>query len=242
MTFKEYLYNGLNEYGIKITDDQAQKFEKYKDLLVEWNENVNLTAITDDEGVAIKHMVDSVCMLEKLAAYIPENGKIIDVGTGAGFPGIPMKIMNPGYEVVLLDSLNKRLKFLDEVCGELKLTGIRSVHFRAEDGGQDPSLREQFDVSIARAVGSLSVLLEYCVPFVKVGGHFLAMKSKDVDEEIAGSGKALRELGCEIKEVIRFKISTSQGEMDRAIIVVKKMEKTKDKYPRKAGTPAKKPL
>jgi 16S rRNA (guanine527-N7)-methyltransferase len=242
LEFRDFLVDGLKAFGMEIGNDSVARFEKYKELLVSWNENVNLTAITDDKGVAIKHFIDSISMMERLRPYMAENASVIDVGTGAGFPGIPFKIMREDLQVTLLDSLNKRIKFLEEVCSELKLDGISSTHFRAEDGAHDKSLREKFDVSTARAVAPLNVLMEYCIPFTKVGGYFIALKSKDADDEIKSAKKAFSELSCELQEVIRFSIDYDGESLERAIIVIKKTATTKPKYPRKAGTPSKKPL
>lgn len=222
--------------GIQLNDTEADKFLLYKDILKEWNQKINLTAIEDDEGIIIKHFIDSITVLP----YLPKKTfSIIDVGTGAGFPGIPVKVMREDAEVTLLDSLDKRIKFLNEVNESLGLKGITTVHGRAEDFGLKPGYRENFDIAIARAVASLPVLLEYCLPFVKVGGYFIAMKGNS-SEEVAQSKKALDILGGQIEEVKEFTIPGT--DLNRSIVLVKKLRQTPTKYPRKAGKPTKEPL
>jgi 16S rRNA (guanine(527)-N(7))-methyltransferase GidB len=221
---------------ITLNDDDIEKFFLYKDILKEWNQKINLTAIEDDEGIIIKHFIDSMTILPYLEK---EEARIIDVGTGAGFPGIPIKILRSDVIVTLLDSLDKRIKFLDNVNQSLGLTGIETVHGRAEDFGMKTGFRESFDVAVARAVASLPVLLEYCLPFVKVGGHFIAMKGSSA-EEVAQSKKALDILGGQIQDVKEFVIPGT--DMNRSIVIVKKLRQTPTKYPRKAGKPTKEPL
>jgi len=222
--------------GISLKDSEIEKFFLYKDILKEWNQKINLTAIEDDEGIILKHFVDSLTILP----YLGKKAlKLIDVGTGAGFPGIPIKIVNESANITLLDSLDKRIKFLDNVNQSLGLTGINTVHGRAEDFGVKPEFRESYDVAVARAVASLPVLLEYCLPFVKVGGQFIAMKGSS-GEEVAQSKKALDLLGGIIQDVKEFVIPGT--DMNRSIIVVKKLRQTSTKYPRKAGKPTKEPL
>ena len=231
----------LNEVGIVLNDTQRSQFDKYFEILVEWNGFMNLTGITEYEEVLVKHFLDSLAVgkySEKFAGN-PELS-IIDVGTGAGFPGLPLKIAYPQAKVVLLDSLNKRVKFLDEVITQLGLTGITAVHARAEEGARNAAYREQFDISVSRAVANLSTLVEYCLPFVKVGGKFVSYKSVSVDEEIAQSKKAVYVLGGEIGKVEKFHLPGS--DMERALVVVEKKRSTPKKYPRKAGMPTKEPL
>jgi 16S rRNA (guanine527-N7)-methyltransferase len=221
---------------VNLNDSDIDKFFLYKDILKEWNQKINLTAIEDDEGIIIKHFVDSLTILP----YLDKGAlKLIDVGTGAGFPGIPIKVLRGDVKVTLLDSLDKRVKFLDNVNQSLGLTGIETVHGRAEDFGVKLGFRENFDVAVARAVASLPVLLEYCLPFVKVGGHFIAIKGSS-SEEVVQSKKALDILGGEIQEVKEFVIPGT--DMNRSIVIVRKLRQTPTKYPRKAGKPTKEPL
>lgn len=229
----------LDSIGMTLSDIQIEQLDKYYELLVEWNSFMNLTGITDYEEVMLKHYLDS------LVLKLPINGenkhiKLIDVGTGAGFPGLPLKIAYPEAEVVLFDSLNKRIKFLDEVINTLGLKNVTTIHGRAEDGGRNPKLREQFDVSVSRAVADLAVLSEYNLPFVKVGGYFVAYKSKDVDAEVEKSRKAISILGGEVKKVDKFTLP--ETDIERALVYIKKVKNTGKKYPRKAGVPGKEPL
>ncbi len=232
----EILKEGSQEYGIELSDVQADKFINYAELLKDWNTRINLTAIEEDKDIIIKHFIDSLT----IAHYLKKGGlSIIDVGTGAGFPGIPLKIVIDNLKVTLLDSLDKRIKFLNEVINTTQLKDINAVHGRAEDFGANPEYREKFDISTARAVAALPVLLEYCLPFVKIGGTFIAMKGNNI-EELKDSKKALSILGGEIEEV--KEISLPFGEMRRNIITVRKLRQTPTKYPRKAGKPSKEPL
>lgn len=231
------LKNDAIKFGISLSVRQEEMFSLYAELLVEWNEKINLTAITDEEGIVIKHFLDSISIMPSISA---ETKCLIDVGTGAGFPGIPIKIVKDKIKVTLLDSLEKRVKFLDEVSQRLGLKDIYSVHGRAEDFGSDKKYREQFDIATARAVASLPVLLEYCLPFVKVGGLFIAMKGPDAQNEIKDSEKALDVLGGEIMEVKEFTLPHSDNE--RSIIIIKKCRHTPTSYPRKSGKPTKQPI
>ena len=232
----EILKEGSQEYGIELSDVQADKFINYAELLKDWNTRINLTAIEEDKDIIIKHFIDSLT----IAPYLIKGGlSIIDVGTGAGFPGIPLKIVIDNLKVTLLDSLDKRIKFLNEVINTTQLKDINAVHGRAEDFGANPEYREKFDISTARAVAALPVLLEYCLPFVKIGGTFIAMKGNNI-EELKDSKKALSILGGEIEEV--KEISLPFGEMRRNTITVRKLRQTPTKYPRKAGKPSKEPL
>jgi 16S rRNA (guanine527-N7)-methyltransferase len=232
----ELLMEGSKEYGLELSDQQKEKFLKYMELLKDWNTRMNLTAIEEDRDIVIKHFVDSL----SIVPYIQKKPqKIIDVGTGAGFPGIPLKIVFEELNVTLLDSLDKRIRFLNEVVSVLKLNKIDYIHGRAEDFGMNPEYREKFDISTARAVAALPVLLEYCLPFVKVGGSFIAMKGNNT-EEIKDSKKALEVLGGEIEEI--KEINLPFGDMKRNIIIVRKLRHIPTKYPRKAGKPSKEPL
>ena len=226
------------QFGLELSDKQIEQFSKYYDILVEWNKVMNLTAITEKEDVIIKHFADSLLLSKYKDLH--ENIDVIDVGTGAGFPGIPLKIAFPELNITLMDSLNKRLKFLDEVIDELGLQDIHTVHSRAEDGGRNKDLREKFDLCVSRAVANLSSLSEYCMPFVKVGGYFVPYKSGDIEEELAQAKKAVAILGGEIENVTGFELPGGEG--SRSLIKIKKMKPISAKYPRKAGLPGKEPL
>lgn len=226
----------LNEFDININDEQIKSFEKYMNLLLEWNEKINLTAITQPKEVKLKHFVDSLTVLK----YINDDDKVIDIGTGAGFPGIPLKIMNKNTKITLLDSLNKRINFLNIVIEKLDLSNIQAIHGRAEEIARNKLYREKYDVAVSRAVANLSTLIEYMLPFVKIGGKCICMKGANVNEELERAQNAIKELGGEIERVDNFYLSDNDNE--RNIIVIKKIKKTKSKYPRKAGTPSKEPL
>lgn len=231
------LKQGAEVFDINLEQKMTDRFVTYAQLLVEWNEKINLTAITDDEGIVIKHFLDSLSLLPLLPA---EARTLIDVGTGAGFPGIPLKICSERLNVTLLDSLEKRVKFLNELCVSLDLKDISAVHGRAEDFGVDKKYREQYDVATARAVANLPVLMEYCLPFVKVGGIFAAMKGPDAKEELKESKKALDVLGGEVLEVKTFTLP--QTDYERCIILIRKCRHTPPGYPRKSGKPTKVPI
>jgi len=232
----DLLKNGLYQLGINLEAEQTEQFMAYMDLLKEWNARMNLTAIEDEREIIIKHFIDSLTILP----YIERgNKRLIDVGTGAGFPGIPLKIMDRSLEVTLLDSLEKRTKFLNEAIKELGLEGITAVHGRAEDFGAKDNFRERFDYTAARAVAELPVLLEYCLPFVRTGGVFLAMKGSST-EEIESSHGALKTLGGEIEDVKTLTLPFT--DIRRNIIIVRKLRQTPTKYPRKPGKPLKNPL
>lgn len=228
--------NMLNEVGVKLTEKQVDQFLKYYEMLVEKNKVMNLTSITEFDEVIEKHFVDSL----QIAQYVDLTQKvsIIDVGTGAGFPGIPLKIAFPEIKVTLLDSLNKRINFLNEVIDELGLEEITAIHGRAEDYGKNGAYREQFDYCVSRAVANMSSLSEYCLPFVKVGGSFVPYKSGNIDEELEQAKKAVFLLGGKIEKVEKFALSEAQ----RSFVFIKKEKNTAKKYPRKAGLPTKEPL
>lgn len=229
---------GFKNLKLPYSEDIENKFVLYRDLLKEWNQKINITSIEDDEEIYLKHFIDSVLLLNK--DNMNENKKIIDVGTGGGFPGLPLKIINDNFEVTLLDSLRKRIDFLKEVSNVLNLKNVKLIHGRAEDFGQNKEYRENYDICVSRAVAPLNVLSEYCIPFVKVGGYFAAYKSDNISQEITNSDKAIRELGGKIKEI--REISIPGADIIRKIVIIEKIQTTKAKYPRKAGKPSKDPL
>ena len=228
----------LNELGVTLTEEQKQQFDKFYELLVEWNKVMNLTGITEYEEVNEKHFVDSVSIVK--AIDINKVETVIDIGTGAGFPGIPLKIAFPHLKIVLLDSLNKRINFLNTVIDELGLTDIRTIHGRAEDFAKQNEYREKFDLCVSRAVANLSTLSEYCIPYVSVGGMFVPYKSGEIDEEVEESKKAVRILGGKMVDVVKFQLPGT--EIGRSFVKIEKTQNTTKKYPRKAGLPAKEPL
>lgn len=213
-------------------------FERYYKLLTEWNEKINLTAITDEKEAAYKHFIDSVSALE--SGLFKENARIIDVGTGAGFPGLPLKIYRNDLEVTLMDSLNKRINFLNEVIGDLGLCGIHTVHSRAEELGRDKSYREKYDICVSRAVANLASLTELCMPFVKVGGYFISLKGPKAQEEVNDAQNAIRLLGGEIEEIRSYRIA--ETELDHNLVIIKKRKPTDSRFPRIAPKPIKEPL
>ncbi len=230
------LYNEAEKLNISISDEQLEKFNIYCDMLLEYNEKVNLTAILEHNDIAIKHFLDSLTFLKYV--NVKENASLIDVGTGAGFPSIPISIMKNDVNVTMLDSLNKRVNFLKEVSETLKLNA-KAIHFRAEIAGVDTEYREKFDIATARAVANLSVLSEYCLPFVKVGGYFVAMKGKNIDDEINESKKAIEMLGGEIESINNFSLNVDNT---RNIVIIKKIKSTDKKYPRQRIKITKNPL
>ena len=234
----QILEQKLGELGIKQDQNQLERFHKFYQLLIEWNKVMNLTGITEYEDVVEKHFVDSLSIIK--AIDLPRIHTVIDVGTGAGFPGIPLKIAFPHLRVVLLDSLNKRIKFLDEVISQLGLTEIRTIHGRAEEYARKEEYREQFDLCVSRAVANLSTLSEYCLPYIQVGGIFVPYKSGEIDDEVEQSKKAVRILGGNIKEVMKFELPGT--DIHRSFVLIHKEQHTQKKYPRKAGIPAKEPL
>lgn len=237
MDIKEILKSATADFKMQLNNLQLTQLEKYFELLVEWNEKINLTAITDAEGVAIKHFADSLTLFNYVD--VPENSRVIDVGTGAGFPGIVLKIARPDIELTLLDSLNKRLVFLDNILTEIGLSA-QLIHSRAEDGGQNIDLRESYDFVVSRAVAQLNVLSEYCLPYARLGGSFVALKGPDADNEISNAKRAVQILGGKIKNTYKFSLPNKGGE--RSIIVIEKNQPTPDKYPRNSGKIKAKPL
>lgn len=227
---KNLLQNYIKDYKITLTENQYEQFQKYFELLAEWNEKMNLTAITDESGVALKHFADSLSLLNFVD--IPQNSSLADVGTGAGFPGVVLKIARPDIKLTLIDSLNKRLVFLGEVCAQLDIEA-ELIHSRAEDGARDEKLRESFDFAVSRAVARMNVLSEYCLPYVKVGGAFCAMKGAQANEEFKESLNAINTLGGKLENKYFFELPENGGE--RAIAVVRKVKNTPQKYPRQSG-------
>ncbi len=232
---KELLKKECDELGVNLNDEQCAQFIRYYELLIEWNKKINLTRITEPEEVVIKHFVDSLTLLKY--CDIPKGAKIIDVGTGAGFPGVPLKIARPDIELTLLDSLNKRLNFLKEVCGDI---GIQAqlVHLRAEEGSRKPEFRDSFDVAVSRAVARLDVLSEFCLPYVKTGGKFIAMKGPDLSQELKEAQNAVKILGGKVENVEEFQLNGS----GRTIVTIIKEKRTPKAYPRHSSKIKSKPL
>lgn len=228
----------VKELSIVLNDKQIQQFEQYYNILVEWNKVMNLTAITEYEEVVEKHFLDSLTIV--YAINMEKNETLIDVGTGAGFPGIPLKIAFPHLKVTLLDSLNKRIKFLNEVIDLLELNDIKAIHGRAEDYAKQVEYREQYDICVSRAVANLATLSEYCLPYVKMDGLFVPYKSGEIDEELKSSEKAVSILGGKVEEVVKFQLPGT--DIGRSFVKIHKIKETKKKYPRKAGMPTKEPL
>ena len=228
----------LEQLGIVLTEAQKQQFDKFYELLVEWNKVMNLTGITEYEEVNEKHFVDSLSIVK--AIDMNQVTSVIDVGTGAGFPGIPLKIAFPHLKVVLLDSLNKRINFLNTVINELGLKDISTIHGRAEDFAKKPEYREQFDLCVSRAVANLATLSEYCIPYVKKDGMFVPYKSGEIEEELEQSKKAIHVLGGKTQNVVKFQLPGT--EIGRSFVAIKKLQNTAKKYPRKAGLPSKEPI
>ena len=225
------------ELGLEINEIQIKQFLDYKNLLIDWNNKINLTAITEDREIILKHFIDSITVCK----YIDFNDKsFIDVGTGAGFPALPIKIMQKDAKVTLLDSLNKRINFLKIVCDEINLSNVEFIHSRAEDGGQNKQLREKFDFCVSRAVANLSVLAEFDLPFVKVGGSFIALKGPLLDKEVIEAEKAIKTLGGEIEKIETINIPFT--DINHKIIFIKKLRQTPKQYPRKAGKITKNPI
>lgn len=238
MKFFDLMKEAANEVGLELTEVQYEQFIKYMRLLQEWNEKINLTAITEDEEVIKKHFID--CIKAFKSDAIKNAKKIIDVGTGAGFPGLPIAIMNPNVEVTLLDSLNKRINYLNIVIRELGLKNVITIHSRAEDGARKPELREKFDVATSRAVANMAVLSEFCMPYVKKGGYFVALKGPSIDEELNNGSNAIKILGGELKSIIG--VSIEETDLKHNIVEITKIKSCPKTYPRKAGTITKKPL
>lgn len=232
----EKFLKGLEELHIQLTEEQVQQFIKYYEMLVEKNKVMNLTAITEFDEVIEKHFLDSLSLIK--VYDLKKDISVLDMGTGAGFPGIPLKIAFPELKVTLADSLNKRILFLQDVIDELHLEKIEAVHARAEELGKNKAYREMYDLVVSRAVANLSSLEEYCVPFVKIGGNFISYKSGEIEEEVANAKNATFLLGGKVKDVYKFDLY----EQKRSFVIIEKVKGTPKTYPRKAGTPTKTPL
>lgn len=228
----------LRKFNIQLNQEQLDQFSMYYNLLIEWNHNINLTSITEFDDVVEKHFVDSLSLCTTFD--LSQNIKLIDVGTGAGFPGIPLKIAFPQIEILLLDSLNKRVNFLNHVIKSLELTNISAIHARAEEYGNDINYREKYDICVSRAVANLSTLSEYCIPFVKVEGFFVPYKSGKINDELENAKYAITMLGAEIIKTEEFILPNS--DIERSLVMIQKNNLTPKKYPRLAGKPSKDPL
>ncbi|MBQ7668223.1 MAG: 16S rRNA (guanine(527)-N(7))-methyltransferase RsmG [Clostridia bacterium] len=228
MINKEFFYDSAKEIGIELNDEQIDKFDEYKSLLLEWNEKINLTAILTENDFIIKHFVDSLTCLK----YLSNKNTLLDIGTGAGFPGVPLKIMRDDINVTLLDSLNKRIIYLQDVIDKLKLNRITAIHGRAEEFGKNKDYREKFDVVTARAVANMRVLAEYSLPFVKVGGTFIAMKGSNVDEELEEAREIIKKLGAEINSIEKVTLHTDE-EILHHVVEIKKVRNTPIEFPRR---------
>lgn len=236
MEKKVQIRNVFDKLELALTEKQVEQFLCYYELLIQKNKVMNLTAITEFDDVVLKHFLDSlmICKMQRL------EGSLIDVGTGAGFPGIPLKIMYPDLNVILLDSLNKRIQFLNEVIQDLGLKNVEAIHGRAEDYAKQKIYREQFDLCVSRAVANLSSLAEYCIPFVKIGGYFIPYKSGKIQEELENGKKAINEFGGKLEEVKEFELP--ETDISRCLLQIRKINATPHKYPRKAGIPTKEPI
>lgn len=234
--FKERLKETAKLINIELNNNQIEKFYQYKELVLDWNTKINLTAIKEDEEFLIKHFIDSLTIMKYISS---EDEKIIDIGTGAGFPGIPVKIMKEN-EVVLFDSLNKRLKVLDVIIQDLKLKNVKTLHGRAEETFKNKEYREKYDIATSRAVANLNVLVEYMLPAVKMGGKCICMKAGNIEEELDEARKAIHLLGGKIEKVEKIILPNTQ--IERCIIIIRKVANTPKQYPRKPGTPSKDPI
>ena len=234
--FSDEIEKYLKELEIKLSEKQKEQLFKYMNLLIEWNEKINLTAITEPKEIILKHFVDSLT----ISKYIKENSYVADVGTGAGFPGIPLKILRNDINVVLVDSLNKRINFLNEIINQLELKNIKAIHSRAEEFGQNKEYREKFDIVTSRAVANIATLSEYLIPLAKLNGKCLCMKGPEIEEEVTAGSKAISILGGTISNIFQFKLP--QSDIGRTVVEISKVNITNKKYPRKAGLPSKEPL
>lgn len=235
-SFSKELIEKAKKVNIEIDDKKEEQFYNYMKLLLEWNEKINLTAITEQNDIILKHFIDSITINK----YIEQSNSIIDIGTGAGFPGIPLKIMNQNKKITLVDSLNKRINFLNEVCKEISLENIQCIHARAEELARDLEYRENYETVVSRAVARLNVLIEYMLPFVKKGGLCICMKGPNIDGELEEAKNAIKVLGGKFKSVESFFLPDS--DIERNVIIIEKVAETPKKYPRKAGLPSKQPI
>lgn len=224
---KNLFIDCVEKFGGEVDEKKLEKFQTFSSLLVEWNEKMNLTGITDPDGISVRHFADSISPIFHID--FPKNAKVIDVGTGAGFPGIPIKIMREDIRITLLDSLNKRINFLKEVREKTEAEKVECIHGRAEEFGRNPSYREKYDIGISRAVSNLRVLSEYVLPFVKVGGYFVSMKAMDIEEEVNNAKEKIKLLGGEIEDIKTIEIPNS--DVLRKLVIIKKVKKTDKKYP-----------
>lgn len=238
MTNEDILRQGIKDFGIEVNDQMVSDLKTYREILVDWNQKMNLTGIEEEKEVFIKHFLDSISAVSN--GYIKDGISLIDVGTGAGFPGLPLKICLQNIKLTLLDSLNKRINFLNLVVRELGLKNVKTIHSRAEDGARKPELREKFDIATSRAVANMAVLSEFCMPYVKKGGYFVALKGPAIDEELENGSNAIKILGGELQGIIE--ISIEETDLKHNIVEVKKVKNCSKTYPRKAGTVNKKPL
>ena len=235
----DLLTDSLKEFHITLTNEQFHQFQNYYELMIEWNSFMNLTAITEMDEVIMKHFVDSVSLIQAVPDLAKKDYSLIDIGTGAGFPGIPLKIVFPDLKITLLDSLNKRVDFLKQVCDKLKINNVTAIHGRAETYGQNEMYRNQFDFVVSRAVAELPILMEYCVPFAKVNGYFVSYKGKKQEEEVKLAENAFHELSAKFDHLDKFSLREKE---ERYLLFIRKVEETNSKYPRKEGKPKKKPL
>lgn len=235
---KTALKNAAEDMEFIFSPEQLELFQKYYEMILEGNQKFNLTAITEPRDVAVKHFIDSLTCLK--VADVPQGARVLDVGTGAGFPGLPLKIYRPDLDVTLMDSLNKRVGFLNDTITALGLRDIQAIHDRAEDFAQRPEHREKYDFVVSRAVARLAVLAEYCLPCVKVNGYFISQKGPAIEEEVQEGDKAFKTLGGQLQEVKKLNLPLIQD--GRSLVIIKKVQSTPKAYPRKAGTPAKKPI
>jgi len=237
-SYYSLLSSAISDVGLGFDENKYNQFIKYMNLIKAWNEKVNLTAITEDLEIVKKHFIDSI----KIFKFEPlkDAVKVIDVGTGGGFPGIPMKIVKPELEIILLDSLKKRINVLESILDDIGIKGVTTIHGRAEEFGVNPQFREKFDVVVSRAVANLAVLSEFCLPYSKLGGYFVALKGPSVESEVNESKRAIKELGGELMDLIEVQIENS--DLKHNLVVIKKIKNTPKQYPRKAGIVSKKPL
>lgn len=238
MKYFNIMESACDNEGVVFNEEKYNKFMKYKNLIKEWNEKINLTAITEDGEIVKKHFIDSIKIFR--FPFLKDAKNIIDIGTGAGFPGIPIKIINEEICVVLLDSLNKRINFLNEVIDRLDLKNIKAIHGRAEDYAKNIEYREKFDIATSRAVANMTVLSEFCIPYVKVGGYFVALKGPSIEEEILESKNAIGTLGGRLEDII--KVDIEESDLKHNLVIVKKIKQTPKQFPRKSGIVTKKPL